>query len=236
MPDTNAIQVTGLTKSFGLRNVLRGIDLTIPNGQRVVLFGPNGAGKTTMLKILSGIMNPTGGSVTIAGLDLKDKPEDCRRKIGVVSHQTFLYGNLSGRENLLFYSRMFGVKNPEVRISEVAELVGMSARLNDRVGTFSRGMQQRLSIARALLHKPEIMLLDEPETGLDQQALNILWDLLRGGKQTVMLTSHNLEHGLQVGDRIIILARGRLAHDCAATGLGINALKEAYEKCTGMAA
>ncbi len=236
MAAANAIEARGLTKSFGLRPVLRGIDLTVERGQRVALFGPNGAGKTTLLKILGGIMNPSSGTLSIAGLDSKGKPEECRRRIGVVSHPTFLYANLTGRENLLFYSRMFGVRPAEERISQVAEVVGMSARLKDRVATLSRGMQQRLSIARALLHSPEIMLLDEPETGLDQQALGVLWQVLRREGLTVVLTSHNLERGLQVADRILIMERGRLVHDCLGAGLDIGDLRRTYEQCTGVAA
>ncbi len=232
----SAIEAHGLTKSFGLRPALRGVDLTVERGQCLALFGPNGAGKTTLLKVLAGIMNPSSGTLSIAGMNPKDRPEACRRKIGVVSHQTFLYGNLTGRENLTFYCRMFGVRPADERIGQVAEMVGMSQRLHDRVATLSRGMQQRLSIARALLHRPEIMLLDEPETGLDQQALGILWQVLRQEGLTVVLTSHSLERGLQVADRVLIMARGRLVHDCRRDSLAIDTLRQTYEQCTGAAA
>jgi len=161
-----SIEVRKLTKSFDEHTALRGLDLKIEPGKSIVIFGPNGAGKTTLIKILSTIMNPSSGTVLIDGLDVKNNAEKVRRKIGVVSHNTFLYGNLTAFENLDFYRKLYDV--PAERIIEVADMVDMKSRLNDRVSTLSRGMQQRFAIARALLHKPTVMLLDEPETGLDQ--------------------------------------------------------------------
>ncbi|MBI4304602.1 MAG: heme ABC exporter ATP-binding protein CcmA [Chloroflexi bacterium] len=230
-----AIEVQGLTKSFGIYQALRGVDLKVSRGEVMVIFGPNGAGKTTLIKILATISRPSSGTVLIDGLDLKDKAEEIRRQIGVVSHQTFLYHNLTAYENLEFYGRMFDVPRRRERIHEVVELVGMTARLHDRVGTFSRGMQQRLSIARCLLHKPSIILLDEPETGLDQQATAMLWNILQSEgaeRRTVILTTHNLERGLAVCDRLRILAEGRFAYEGLKEGLDLAGLKQAYLKCT----
>ncbi len=230
-----AIEAQGLTKSFGNQRALRGIDLTVRWGESVVIFGPNGAGKTTLIKVLATIMNPSSGSVLVDGLSLKDSAEEVRRRIGVVTHQTFLYSNLTAYENLEFYCRMYDVSGRQERIHEVVARVGMTSRLYDRVGTLSRGMQQRLSIARSLLHKPVIMLLDEPETGLDQQAIEMVWDALQKedeGKRTIILITHNLERGLEVGERLVILSQGRIVYQHSTRSLDVTDLKQAYEHST----
>lgn len=232
-----AIQVQGLTKSFGRNRVLRGIDIEISHGESVVIFGPNGAGKTTLLKILATILKPTAGKLIVNGLAFKEKPEEIRRQIGMVSHQTFLYGNLTAYENLEFYCRMYDVPARQERIREVVGMVEMTSRLHDRVGTLSRGMQQRLSIARALLHNPSIMLLDEPETGLDQQSSSIVWELLQQGtekKRTIILITHSLERGLELCDRVLILAQGQIAYESSKQALDLAGLEQAYKHCTGV--
>ncbi len=229
------IEVQGLTKSFGNHLALRGIDLEVRQGESVVILGPNGAGKTTLIKVLASIMNPSSGRVMVDGLNLKNNAEDIRRKIGVVTHQTFLYSNLTAYENLEFYSRMYDVPGVKERIHEVVAMVGMTSRLYDRVGTLSRGMQQRLSIARSLLHKPAIMLLDEPEMGLDQQAISMLWEALPiegGEKRTIILTTHNLERGLELGERLLILDNGRIVYEGSRQVLDLAGLKEAYQHST----
>lgn len=230
-----AISVRGLTKTFGSSLALRGVDLDIEHGESVVIFGPNGAGKTTLIKILATIMNPSTGKVVVDGLDLKGNAEEIRRRIGIVSHQTFLYSNLTAYENLNFYCRMYDVTHPGERIQEVAAMVGMTARLHDRVGTLSRGMQQRVSIARSLLHDPSIILMDEPETGLDQQAVAMLWEALRpreGRERTIVLTTHSLERGLALGERLLILARGRIVYQRSTQDLDLADLKQAYRDAT----
>jgi len=234
-----AIETQGLTKSFGNHLALRGIDLEIEQGESVVVFGPNGAGKTTLIKVLATIMNPSSGRVLIDGLSLKNNAEEIRRRIGVVTHQSFLYNNLTAYENLEFYSRMYDVPRRKERIHEMLAMVGMTFRLHDRVGTFSQGMQQRLSIARALLHKPTIMLLDEPEAGLDQQAISMLWQALRAegdGKRTIILTTHNLERGLELSDRLLILDKGKIVYQRSSQVLDLAGLKEAYQHGTGVRA
>lgn len=230
-----AIKVQGLTKSFGDHLALRGIDLEVEQRESLVIFGPNGSGKTTLIKVLATIMNPSSGRVLLDGLSLKSSAEEVRHKVGVVSHQTFLYTSLTAYENLEFYSRMYDVPNSKERIHEVVSLLGMTSRLHDRVSTLSRGMQQRISIARALLHKPTIMLLDEPETGLDQQAISLLWKALRAegeGERTIILTSHSLERGLEVCDQVAILARGKIVFKRPKQGLDLAGLKEAYQHST----
>lgn len=231
-----AVRVEGLTKSFGRRLTLRGIDLEVRQGESVVIFGPNGAGKTTLLKLLATIMNPSSGKVIIGGLDTKDSAEEARRRIGIVTHNTFLYGNLTTYENMDFYGRLYDVPNRRERIQQLVEMVGMTPRLHDRVATFSRGMQQRLSIARSLLHKPSIMLLDEPETGLDRQATAMLWEALRmegEEKRTIIMTTHNLERGLEVSERVLILDKGRIVFDGSKQGLNLPALEGLYRNSTG---
>ena len=238
-PQLHAIKVEGLTKSFGKHLALREIDFEVSKGESIVIFGPNGAGKTTLIKVLATIMNPSLGTVLVSGLSLKNNVEEIQRKIGVVTHQTFLYSNLTAYENLRFYSCMYDVPRVEERISEVAAMVGMTPRLYDRVGTLSRGMQQRLSIARSLLHKPSIMLLDEPETGLDQRAVSMLWEALQteeGEKRTIILTTHSLEKGLELGDRLLILDRGKIVCESSTQTLDLAGLKDVYHHSTRVSA
>ena len=234
-PAPLAVETSGLVKTFGNYKVLRGIDLRVPAGTTLAIFGPNGAGKTTLIKILASIMRPTSGRILIEGLELKDNAEKVRAHLGLVAHQSYLYGNLSAWENLDFYARMYGVENRSKRIAEVLDLVSLTSRKYDRFSTFSRGMQQRMALARALLHKPSILLLDEPETGLDQQALGAMWDILRreeAGKRTIIFTSHSFERALAVCDDVVILERGRISYKERACNLNLDALKSRYQECT----
>ncbi len=231
-----AIETQGLTKSFGHHLALRGIDLRVRDGESVVIFGPNGAGKTTLIKVLATIMKPSSGKVLVNDLNLKDNADEIRRRIGIVTHQTFLYNNLTAYENLEFYCRMYDVPERKERIQEVVTAVGMTSRLYDRVGTLSRGMQQRFSIARSLLHKPTIILLDEPETGLDQQATSMLWETLTiegKEKRTIIHTTHSLERGLERCERLLILSRGKIAYEGSKQTLDLADLKQAYQHYTG---
>ena len=235
-PSPWAIQVSQLNKSYGSHLALRGVDLSIKPGERVALFGPNGAGKTTLIKILATIVKPTSGTVMVDGADLKDKPEVFRRRIGLVSHSTFLYSHLSAYENLDFYGRIYDVPRRRERILQVIEQVEMSTRLHDRVGSLSRGMQQRVSIARAMLHDPAVMLLDEPETGLDQRSASIVWSALLGtgsARRTVIVVTHSLERGLELSDRVALLVKGRIAHEAPTAGMSLDRLRELYNSYAG---
>jgi heme exporter protein A len=210
------IQVHDLTKSFGPRAALAGVDLAFDAGEFVALVGPNGAGKTTLLRILATLTRPTSGEVRIAGLDPVKAGEAVRRRVGFLSHRTLLYGDLTAEQNLRFYARMYDLADGPVRIGELLERVGLIGRQHDLVCTFSRGMQQRLAVARAVLHRPQVLLLDEPYTGLDPDAAQVLTDLLAelaGAGCTVLWTTHNLDRGLASGGRMIVLAQGRVVYD-----------------------
>ncbi|MHB0980881.1 MAG: ABC transporter ATP-binding protein [Thermoleophilia bacterium] len=211
----DAIRVRGLWKYFDHFPALRGLDVELARGRFLTIFGPNGAGKTTLIKVLSTQIHPSEGMVEVGGFALPSQADRLRRRIGVISHNTYLYASLSARENLFFYGRMYGVSDLEDRVSALLEDVGLGGRRDDRVATYSRGMQQRLSIARALLHDPEIMFLDEPYTGLDQHASKMLrgvLETLHTGDRTIVLTTHNLEQGLEMCDEVAIQVRGRMVY------------------------
>jgi heme exporter protein A len=208
------ITVHKLVKRFGLKSVLRGMDFSVEPGEFVALLGPNGAGKTTFLRILASLSRPTLGSVNIAGYSLPNQAASVRRRLGVVSHLPLLYGDLTAEENLRFYARMYNLSHMEKRISDVLDLVGLSSRRRDLVRTFSRGMQQRLAIGRAVLHDPEVMLFDEPHTGLDQDACQMLDTVLRevaARGRTVVMTSHDLARVADLASRFDVLSRGVIA-------------------------
>jgi len=208
------IQVTGLVKRFGLKTVLRGVDFTASRGEFVALLGPNGAGKTTFLRILASLSRPNAGEVWVAGHRLPHQAAAVRRGLGVVSHQPLLYGDLTAEENLRFFGRLYDVPALEERIAEMLRLVGLYRRRRDLVRTYSRGMQQRLAIARAILHDPEVLLLDEPYTGLDQDASAMLDEVLQqvaSQGRTVVMTSHDLSRIALLASRFDVLARGRIA-------------------------
>jgi heme exporter protein A len=211
----DAIHLERLTKTFGHIRAVSGIDLTIKKGEFFTLFGPNGAGKTTLVRILSTLVRPSGGKVFINGIDIRDEPEPIRSAIGVISHHTYLYNNLSAYENLRFYGRLYEIGNQEKQIEEVIQRVGLKGREHDLVRTYSRGMQQRLSIARAILHSPAILFLDEPYTGLDQHAAQMLNDLLAEHRRerTIFLITHNLNRGLALCDRVAVLVKGSIIYE-----------------------
>jgi len=207
------IETRSLRKSFGLRPVLRGVDLAVAAGECVALMGPNGAGKTTLMRILATLSKPTMGSVRVAGYPLPAGASEVRQRLGVVSHHTLLYADLSAEENLAFYARLYAVRNPAPRIAAVLEQVDLSRRRRDLVRTFSRGMQQRLAIGRAVLHDPDVMLFDEPHTGLDQDASAMLDSILKtvaAQGRTVLMISHDLPHA---ETNQSLPAHVRLAHD-----------------------
>jgi heme exporter protein A len=211
MTDSALIEVERLVKRFGPKVVLRNLDFQARSGEFVALLGPNGAGKTTFLRILSSLSGPTMGKVRIAGHELPRQASAVRRRLGVVSHMPLLYGDLTAEENLKFYGRMYGLSDLEDTINRTLELVGLANRRRDLVRTFSRGMQQRLAIGRAVLHNPDVLLLDEPHTGLDQDACEMLDAILRqvaASGRTVVMTSHDLTRVEDLATRFDVLTRG----------------------------
>jgi heme exporter protein A len=227
------IEVKKLVKRFGLKTVLRGMDFHAQEGEFVALLGPNGAGKTTFLRILASLARPSLGEIRIAGCALPHQAAAVRRRLGVVSHLPLLYGDLTAEENLRFFGRMYDVARLDERIGEVLELVGLSARRRDLVRTFSRGMQQRLAIGRAVLHDPEVMLFDEPHTGLDQDACDMLDKVLRdvaARGRTVVMTSHDLARVEDLASRFDVLSRGVISASTRRAGLGQKNLLDFYRQ------
>ena len=191
------IEVEKLSKAFGLLPALQRVDFTVRRGECVLLFGANGSGKSTLLRLLSGLSKPTAGTIRIGGWELPREAMAVRAQIGLVAHRPLLYENLTAWENLDFFGKLYGIDAEvrEARGRNLLQQVGLERRADSLVRTFSRGMKQRLSIARALLHQPAILLLDEPYSGLDQAACEMLDDLLAGAKQagrTILLSTHQL--------------------------------------------
>jgi heme exporter protein A len=214
-----AVEVHGLVRAFGRGRALDRLDLCVTWDQRLAILGANGAGKTTLLRTLATLGRPSAGRVALGGLDLPDQAAAVRRHVGLVAHQTFLYDELTVRENLHFYGRLYGVTDLSRRATALLERLGLADRANDRVRSLSRGLQQRAALARSVVHDPPILLLDEPDTGLDVAGLELLRGLFddeRGQRRTVLFTTHDLERALDWADRIVVLARGRVAADVAA--------------------
>ncbi|MDH4182897.1 MAG: heme ABC exporter ATP-binding protein CcmA [Nitrospinota bacterium] len=219
--DTNpqeqpAVELDQVTKRFGHLTAVNGISLRIEKGEFLTIFGPNGAGKTTLIRIMAGLMAATEGQALINGRPARDHDDQARRDIGLISHQTFTYGQLTAMENLVFFARLYGVQNPADKCGRLLEEVGLSKRAHEPVRSFSRGMIQRLSIARALVHDPSIILLDEPFTGLDQHAAETLKRQLvrlRDEKRALVMITHNLEQGVALGTRVALQVAGKIVLD-----------------------
>jgi heme exporter protein A len=229
------IRVRGLVKRFGGHFALRGVDLDVGEGECLALVGPNGAGKTTLLRILATLSRPTQGSVAIDGLDLADESTAFRRQVGFLSHQPLLYGDLSGEQNLRFYGRMYDLPDVAKRVDSMLARVGLWRSRHSLVRTYSRGMKQRLAIARAFLHDPPVLLLDEPYTGLDRQAARMLDQVLGEvgiGSRTVLLTTHDLERGLSLSQRLAVLASGQIVFEMDEANRDPEVLRQAYESHT----
>jgi heme exporter protein A len=208
----------------------------VPWGDFLTIFGTNGSGKTTLIKVLATLSRPAKGEIRLAGFDLKENAAAIRRNIGMVTHQPMLYGDLTGLENLKFHGKMFGLEHLEDRIESAAKLMGLGRFLGKRVATLSHGMQKRLSLAKATLHDPPMLLLDEPETGLDQEALGMLRDVMVAGdrgRRTVLMVTHSLERGLALGNRVAILAGGKIAYQEEKAQIDEEEFKVAYSRITG---
>jgi heme exporter protein A len=204
------VLIRDLWVRFGCVPALRGLTLSVAEGERLAVLGPNGAGKTTLLRALAGLLRPSGGELRLLGLDPARHGPAARARLGVLSHQTYLYGELTAAENLRLYGRLYSVTRLDERIRELLECVGLYARRDDRVDSLSRGLQQRLAIARAILHDPALLLLDEPETGLDLPAHYLLEGVLGGDRRTTVVATHDLEQARRLCQRAIVLVDGCL--------------------------
>ena len=231
-----AVQIRGVTKSFGRTPVLKSIDLDVPQGTVLSLLGPNGSGKTTLIRVLSTLTKPDAGEVRIGGAGIGRQSARLRRLIGVVGHDPLLYDDLTARENLRFVCRIFDLDRIDERVHSVSDRMGMAPDLDRKIGAMSHGMKKRFSIARALLHDPHVLLLDEPETGLDQEALSLLDSVIASRSEsgrTVIMTTHNLERAVALGDRMAILASGRVAYDETIDAVNPDASRHAYIQHVG---
>jgi heme exporter protein A len=240
MADAPLLEARNITKRFGYLPVLKGVDLTLRSGELVLLLGPNGAGKTTFTRVAATLTRPSGGQLLLDGAPLGSRGQErLRRRLGYLSHQTFLYGHLTARENLEFFGGLYGVGDTGVRIPDLLEQMGLSRAANRLAGTFSRGMQQRLSLARVLLTDPDLLVLDEPYTGLDPQGTETLTSVLAGLKaahRALLLVTHELEACLPIADRVAILVKGRVVFDGPAAGLGLEGARGAYRQAVGSGA
>lgn len=229
------IEIADVTKAYGYAPVLRGVSLTVERGQSVALLGANGSGKSTLLRLIAGLSRADAGAIRVGGWDMPAEAQQVRQHIGLVSHKSLLYPALTARENLVFFARLYSVPHDDTTILALLARVGLRKRASSIVRNFSRGMQQRLSIARALLHNPDVLLLDEPYTGLDQEASVVLDDLLHSAhaeQRTVLLTTHDLQRVPHIAERTVILHKGVIAYDAVASLTGTQLAQE-YQRITG---
>jgi heme exporter protein A len=227
---TFALESEDIRKTFGHFTALGGLTLAVQRGEFVALFGRNGAGKTTFLKVAATLVRATHGRLAIQGIDIREQPEKARRHIGFLSHNTYLYKELTPVENLRFFGRLYGIPDLDDRIHSLLERVGLQRRKVDPVRSFSRGLHQRLGLARVMLHDPSVILLDEPYTGLDANAVDmlnqILDDAAAAGK-TVILTTHDFDQGRRAATRAVIIDRGKVVFDGSAQD---TAARDAYNQ------
>jgi ABC-2 type transport system ATP-binding protein len=210
-----AIEARSLSRVFGSVKAVDNVDLVVEQGQVFALLGPNGAGKTTMVRLLAGVLFPSAGEAHVLGLDPIRQGEEVRRRLGVLTETAALYERLTARDNLLFFGRLYGLEEKSLRsrADHLLEVFGLEGRSNARTGSFSKGMKQRLSLARVLLHEPPVLFLDEPTAGLDPEAARQVVDLLeklsRESGRTVLLCTHNLAEAQRLCDRVAVMNQGR---------------------------
>ncbi len=230
---TTLLEIAGLKKSFAFKTVLRGIDLALGSGERMALMGANGVGKTTLLRILACLTSPSSGSARIGGWDIERDAQRVRRLVGFVAHQPYLYDELTAEENLLFFGKMYAVKDARERTGQLLLRVGLEKRAGERVSVLSRGQVQRLSLARALLHAPRLLLLDEPDTGLDEEGHELVEQVLAEhsvGGGAVLFTTHQLERALQLADHLVMLSKGRIVVQEKTAGLELEKMRQEYQE------
>lgn len=214
------IEARGVSKAFGRRTVLDKVDIKVSDGEIVALMGPNGAGKTTLLRVLATLLEPSAGEVLVQSRRVTDDPANSRRTMGVIGHSSYVYDDLTALENLAFYWSMYGLPRQDFKATSASILtrVGLSHRTHDRAAIFSKGMRQRLAIARSLLHSPQILLLDEPFSSLDQKGVDMLSQILgeeRAKGRSILVITHDISRVSSLADRADILARGRIVRSFA---------------------
>jgi heme ABC exporter ATP-binding subunit CcmA len=229
------LNIRGLKKSFGIKPILRGIDLSMEKGECVALMGANGAGKTTLLRILAGLTRPSAGRVSLDGLDIVGDAQQVRSMVGFVAHQPYLYDELTALENLRFFGKMYAVASIEERAGDLLRAVGLEKWARERVSVLSRGQVQRLAWARALLHSPQLLLLDEPDTGLDQEGQELVTSLIhehvvRGAG--ILFTTHQPERALALSDTLLLLKGGRVALRQRTAAVEADTISQTYAEVT----
>ncbi len=230
MSEGGLIVARNIVKRYGRKRVLNGVEMCVPQGQVMALLGSNGAGKSTLLRIISGLTKPDRGEVLLGGISTHKAGHEIRRYIGLVAHAPLLYDNLSAWDNLHFFARLYDIQQPADRIEAVLRAVDLWTRRHDPVRTYSRGMTQRLAIGRAILHDPPVLLLDEPDTGLDPNSAETLAQLIRmlsSGRRAILLTTHNLERAVAWADSISLLADGKIMWSASTEGLTPEKLRQA---------
>jgi heme exporter protein A len=229
------VEVRDLTRSFGVRRAVAGVTFSLAPGECLAVFGPNGAGKTTLLRVLAGLLRPTSGDALVSGIRLPGGAL-ARSRVGLISHHTLLYEALSPRENVAFAARLYGIREGRERVEDSLRRMAMLERANAPVRSLSRGMQQRVSIARAMVHSPQLVLADEPYSGLDDsgaRALTALLQELRAAGTAIIIVTHNLAEGLSLASRAAVMRAGRFVRqepvDCIDPALYAGTYREALE-------
>lgn len=227
------LSVSGVSKRFGPHVGVHDVSFDLAGGENAVLVGANGAGKTTLIRLLGTLSRPTEGEITLDSEPLLDGSGRVRSRIGLLSHETMLYDALTARENLHLHARLHGVDRSACE--QLLESVGLAHRGSERVAGFSHGMRKRVSLARALIHDPDLLLLDEPYTGLDQQSLGRMATVLDDLDCAVLAATHELDHGFELADRVLFMNDGQLVGDVAAESFEtVEDVVDAYEsRCRG---
>ena len=210
------IKIQGLNKAYGRNKIFQNLDLIINYGEICALIGINGSGKTTLLKILSTLIKPDSGSLSISGFTASKEGEDIRKLIGLVTHNHLLYNQLTGYENLKFVGKLYGVHYIDEKIKELSSLLKLDKVLDKRIGYLSHGLQKRISIARALIHNPSLLLLDEPESNLDHLSKTVLFEMIKTFKEsgkTILIATHNIENIVNIADRILLVSKNKISLD-----------------------
>ncbi|MFJ7725400.1 heme ABC exporter ATP-binding protein CcmA [Neobacillus sp. NPDC097160] len=226
------IEIKNLTKQADNKLILRGVDLRVEKGETVAILGPNGAGKSTLLKVLATLIKPTSGQVLVNDLELKKNHIEIKKVLGYLPHSSLLYDHYSPLENLVFFGNIYGVKDVEQKAIKLVKEVGLSFFLNEPVKNFSRGMIQRIAIARAIVHDPEVLLLDEPHTGLDQGAISILNNVILSMKEkgaTTLMVTHDFKQAAEICDRVIIVKNGKIVDDFKIENRNLGYVSGKYE-------